>query len=306
MKGRLDEISLVGLVKLFYDGRQSGYLKLMTPDGGAGLYFDDGKLRHVRVDAPCSADGIYDIFLWSDGEFEFIPGTEAPGTNFGLSTESFVERAEDYERQWRSFAKLALGTKTIIKAVYPGSAVPDLGREAGVIMSALERNEGGLPLLSLAQGLGVGLLAAAEVVKRLYEGGCVTLEAPPAHLPSEAIEKFLNALLRNYEVFAGKVLNKKLISRVLVYSTQLGLPVTYDGWGIVVDAAASEGRTAELWRRFFGFIVSEMSGPVGGEIAGLLWEKTLASIEPATAALIRRYGGEVINDARGGGIREER
>jgi hypothetical protein len=161
MKGRLDEISLVGLVKLLYDGRQSGYLKLLTPDGGAGLSFDDGKLRNVRVEAPCSADGIYDIFLWNDGEFEFTPGTGTPGSNFGLSMDSFVERAEEHERQWRSFAKLALGSKTIIKAVHRERAGPDLGREAGVIMSALKRNDGGLPLLSLAQGLGAGLLAAA-------------------------------------------------------------------------------------------------------------------------------------------------
>jgi hypothetical protein len=305
MKGRLDEISLVGLVKLFYDGRQSGYLKLLTPDGGAGLYFDDGELRNIRVGAPCSADGIYDIFLWGDGEFEFAPGAERFESNFDLPTERFIELAEEHERRWRSFAKLALETQTIVKAVDRESAGPDLEREAGVIMSALKRNQGGLPLLSLAQGLGVGLLAAAEIVKRLYEGGYVTLEAPSVRVPSLAIQNFVNSLLRNYEVFAGKVLNKKLISRILVYSGQLGLPVTFDGRGLVVDAAASEGRTVELWRRLFSSIISEMSGPVGGEIAGLLWEKTLASIEPGTAALIRNYGGEEVGGARDGGMREK-
>ncbi len=306
MKGRLDEISLVGLLKLFYDGRQSGYLKLLTSDGGAGLYFDDGELRNIRVDAPFSADGIYDIFLWGEGEFEFTPGAGGFGSNFDLPTERFLELAEEHERRWRSFAKLALGTKTIVKAAGRESAGLELEREAGVMMSALKQNPSGLSLLSLAQGLGVGLLAAAEIVKRLYESGYVTFEAPLVRAPSVAIQYFLNALLQNYEVFAGKVLNKKLVNRILVYAGQSRLPVTFDGRGLVVDAAASEGRMVELWRSFFSFIVSEMSGPVGAEIAGLLWEKTLASIEPATAALIRNYSGEVVSDARGGGMSEKR
>ncbi len=306
MKGRLDEISLVGLIKLFYDSRQTGRLRLLTSDGGAGLHFEDGELRNVRVDAPCSADGIYDIFLWGDGEFEFIPGAEGLESNFDLPTERFIERAEEHERRWRSFAKFALTTKTMTRPVEREGTGLELGREAGVIMSALKQTRAGLPLLSLAQRLGVGLLEAAEIVKRLYEEGYVTFEASSARVPLVAIQDFLNALLRNYEVFAGKVLNKKLISRTLIYSEQLGLPVTYDGWSFVVDAAASEARTAELWRRLFAFIISDMSGPVGGEIARLLWEKTLGSIEPAAAALIRGFSGEMIGGTKGGGTFEER
>jgi hypothetical protein len=304
MRGRLNEISLVGLLKLFYDGRQSGHLKLLTPDGGADLYFDDGELRNLEVAAPCSSDGVYDIFLWGDGEFEFTPGAKGPGPNFGLPTARFIARAEDHERRWRSFAKFALGTRTLIEPVDKEPPGLGFGREAGFVMSALRQTKGGIPLLSLARRLGVGLLAVAEIVAELYEGGYVTFEAPAARVPLVAVQGFLNALLRNYEVFAGKVLSKKLAGRILGYAGQLGLPVTYDGWGFVVDAAAAEARMAAQWRRLFDFIVSEMAGPVGGEIARLLWEKTLASIEPATAALIRSYRGEVFGDKRGGDVRE--
>lgn len=300
MKGRLSEISLVGLVKMFYDGRQSGRLRVSGAVGEAELYFVDGELLDLEAGGAFSADGPYDIFLWGDGEFEFDLGVAAPASNFELPTASFVERAEEHERRWRSLAKFAFGPTTLVKRADAEVAGADLGREADRIMAALRQETQGLPLISLARRSALGLLATAEILTRLHEKGFVTFESEKVSYVRAAVQSFLNALLRNYEIFAGKVLCKKLIGRIREYAAQLGLPVTYDARGLTVEAAAGAEPMTRLWRSLLEFTMSEMSGPVGVEIARLLWEKTLASAEPATAAIIRRYGLEVVGRGMGG------
>lgn len=297
---------MVGLVKMFYDGRQSGRLKLSTADSEAELYFVDGELLDLAVDGILSADGPYEIFLWSDGEFEFDLGAAAPARNVDLPTARFIERGEEYERQWRSFAKFAFGTTTLVVAAETEPTGVDLGREATAIMAALRQEKSGLPLISLARRAALGLLATAEVLERLYKGGFVTFESQRGQYVRAAVQELLNALLRNYEILAGKVLTKKLISRMLGYATQLGLPVTYDARGFAVEATAIAEPAAGLWRSLLAFTIKEMSGPVGGEIAGRLWEKTLSSVGPATASIIGGYGLEVIGRGAGGDVREER
>jgi hypothetical protein len=306
MKGRLSEISLVGLVKMFYDGRQSGRLKLSTADGEAELYFVDGELQNLGVNGVFSADGPYDIFLWGDGEFEFNLGVATPARNVDLPTARFIERAEEYERRWRSFAKFAFGPTTLVRRTDAEATGVEPEREAAPIMAALRQATQGLPLISLARRSGLGLLATAEVLTRLHEGGLVTFESQKARYIRAAVQDFLNALLRNYEIFAGKVLSKKLIGRIREYAAQLGLPVTYGAGGVTVEATAAAEQMSGSWRLLLEFTVAEMSGPVGAEIARLLWEKALASVEPATADIISLYGSEVIGYGEGGESREKR
>ena len=300
MKGRLSEISLVGLVKMFHDGRQSGRLKVSAADGDAELYFVDGELLDLEVDGTFSADGPYDIFLWGDGEFEFDLGAATAARDFDLPTSAFIERAEEYERRWRSLAKFAFGPTTLVKRADAEATDAELGSDGARMMAALRRETQGLPLISLARRSALGLLATAEILTRLHDSGFVNFESQKATYFRAGIQSFLNALLRNYEIFAGKVLCKKLVGRIREYAGQLGLPVTYDARGLTVEATAGAERMTGLWRSLLEFTVAEMSGPVGAEIARLLWEKTLASVEPATAAIISRYGLEVVGHGKGG------
>ena len=89
-------------------------------------------------------------------------------------------------------------------------------------------------------------------------------------------------------------MTKKLINRITEFAQHAELPLKYEGRGFVVEAVSEEAAEVGQWRALFGLIVAEMAGPLGGEVARLLWEKTLTSAEPATAAVISRYGLDVV------------
>ena len=294
MKGRLSEISTVGLIKMFHEGRQSGLLVLTASDGGARLYFVDGELVALEVDGPRSADGPYDIFRWRAGEFEFNLGAEAPGRNVELSLDRFLDEGADYERRWQSLVNITLSTLTYIRPAEAPPANVELEHVEEEVLAALRRAGEGLPLIALTRRFGLGFLEAAELAKSLHDRGMVDYESPGARHLGAAVQEVLAGVLRNYEIFAGKALTKKLIARITEFARLSALPVSYDGRDFTVEAASEDEGNLGQWRALFGFIISEMAGPLGAEVARLLWEKTLTSAEPATAGVISRYGLDVI------------
>jgi hypothetical protein len=306
MKGRLSEISTVGLIKMFHEGRQSGRLVLTASDGGAELYFVDGALVTLDVDGPRSADGPYDIFRWRAGEFEFDLGVEPPARNVELSLDSFLDEGADYERRWQSLANISLGTLTYLRPAQAPPADVELGREEEEALAALRRAGEGLPLISLTKRFDLGFLDTAEMAKRLYDRGLVDFESPAARHLGGAVQDVLTGILRNYEIFAGKVLTKKLAAHVIEFGRHSGLPLSYDGRHFTVGAAAKDEDNLGQWRALFGLVVSEMAGPLGAEVARLLWEKTLTSAEPATAGVISRYGLDVVRWEKVGNTAESR
>jgi hypothetical protein len=306
MKGRLSEISTVGLIKMFHEGRQTGRLVLVASDGGARLYFVDGELVTLEVDGPRSADGPYDIFRWRAGEFEFGLGLESQVRNVELSLDSFLDEGADYERRWQSLANISLGTLTYLRPAQAPPADVELGRAQEEALAALRRAGEGLPLISLTKRLGLGFLETAEMAKRLHDRGLVDFESPTARRLGGAVQDVLQGVLRNYEIFAGKVLTKKLVARVIEFAHHSALPLSYDGRHFKVEAATEDEADLGQWRALFGFIVSEMAGPLGGEVARLLWEKTLTSAEPATAGVISRSGLDVVRWEKVGNPAESR
>jgi len=279
---------------MFHEGRQSGRLALTASDGGARLFFADGELLALEVDGPRSTDGPYDIFRWRAGEFEFDLGVEPPGRTFDVPLERFLEEGGDYERRWQSLANISVGTMTFVRPSPEPPADVALDNLAEKVLATLRRAGEGLPLISLTKRLGLGFLGTAELAKRLYDAGLVVFESPGARHLGGAVQDVLTGVFRNYEIFAGKVLTKKLLGRVTEYARLAGLPLRYDGRVFVVEGASEGGAEVGQWRALFGLIISEMAGPLGGEVARLLWENTLTSAEPATASVISRYGLDVV------------
>lgn len=306
MKGRLSEISTVGLIKMFHEGRQSGRLVLVASDGGARLYFVHGELVALEIDGPRSTDGPYDIFRWRAGEFEFDLGVEPRARNVELALDRFLDEGADYERRWQTLANISLGTLTYLRPTQAPPAGVELGREEEGALAALRRAGEGLPLIALTKRFGLGFLETAELAKRLYDRGMVDFESPGARHLGGAVQDILGSILRNYEIFAGKVLTKKLIARVTEFTRHSALPLSYDGLNFNVETASDDEANLGQWRALFGLIISEMAGPLGAEVARLLWEKTLTSAEPATAAVVSRYGLDVVRWEKIGSSGEQR
>jgi len=296
VRGKIGEISIVGLVRIFHDGRQSGRLALKGPDGNAELYFADGELVNLEIDGPLSSDGPYDIFRWREGDFEITLGDFPRVHNVSIPITTFLARAEEFERRWSALARVPLGAFTLITPREP-PAEATLAPADRKVLAAL--GDGSL-LIHLAQKLEWGLAAAAESVERLWNAHAVALENVPSAQFHGAVGELLKTTLRNYEIFAGKVLAGKLIRRLKEYAARVGLGVEFRADGVAVAPAAGSDVAVGLWRSLFGFMLSEMAGPVGPEVATLLWRRSLETVGPTYEAVVSRYRLDVTEKRAGG------
>lgn len=284
MRGKLGEISIVGLIKIFHDSGQSGRLSLVGTDGRANLFFAEGELVQLEIDGPMSADGPYDIFRWREGEFELAVGELARRHNVSIPITTFLARAEEFEKRWAALTRTPLGAYTLIvpREVEPEALTPTERK----LWAAL--GEGCL-LIHLAQKLEWGLTAAAECVSKLWAAGAVTLENAPAAGFRDAVAALLANTFRNYEIFAGTVLAGRLVRKLREYAARLGLRIEFAGAEVRVPDEVSSDVAVGLWRAMFGFMLSEMAGPVGKDAATSIWRRALEMAGPVHGEVINRY-----------------
>ena len=285
MRGKLSEISIAGFLKMLHEGAQSGRLSLRGKDGDAELYFAEGRLEGLNLSGLVSADGAYDVFRWRDGDFELALGEFPPPPGLLRADEGFFTRAEDYEKRWAALARVPVEAMTVVTRAAAPPEAPRLTGDRARLLDAVAG--GGITVAELARKLGRGLTVTAEAVAQLYELGAVTLESPTAPDLGPAIAALLHAALDNYEIFAGKILAKKLRRELNERARQLGLGVLFDekkvNVGIVREA------DVPLWLGVIETLLAETAGPVGGEVAQLLWQKAVASVPAPLDAVVANY-----------------
>jgi len=297
MRGKISEISIVGLIQMFHDGRQSGRLRLSAADGEADVYFDDGDICRLDISGPVSADGPYDIFRWRTGEFEFDLTAEIPPGTFDLPLSEFLKVASDYERRWYGFARYPLETLTFIR---PTGLPPETAGVPPTAAAAVKALGDGRPLIAFAQLLDMGLLDAAEMADELQQAGLVVFETAGALRLAATVQDLLNQVFKFYTVFAGKVLAKKLMSAIQAYCEEHRLPVAFKGDGVEIGGPRADQAEPTPWRKLVAFTIHEMAAPVGAEAARLLWEKAVASLEPAAAPLAAEFALDIVAGEKAG------
>jgi hypothetical protein len=297
MRGKISEISIVGLIQMFHDGRQSGRLRLSAADGEADVYFDDGDICRLDISGPVSTDGPYDIFRWRTGEFEFDLTAEIPPGTFDIPLSEFLTLASECERRWYGFARYPLETLTFIR---PTGLPLESAGVPPTAAAAVKALGDGRPLIAFAQLLDVGLLDAAEIAEELQQAGLVVFETAGALRLAATVQDLLNQVLKLYTIFAGKVLGKKLMSAVQAYSEKHRLPVTFKDDGVEIERALTDQGEPPPWRELAAFVVHEMAKPVGEEAARLLWEKAVGSLEPAAAPLAAEFALDTVTGKKGG------
>ncbi len=284
MRGKLNEISIVGLMKVLHDGGQSGRLRLDGGDGSAEIFFAAGNITGFEIEGPTSRDGPYDVFRWQEGEFEFKIGDFTVYRPVKLDTKAFIAAGADYERRWYALARVPLTAQTFVAPVMPAPPPPPKRRNAATLAAVGAGNA----VSALAEALGIGLLEAAERAYDLLKEGRVAAGGEVSPRLAAAAEELLRLTLKNYEIFAGRILVKKLTARLKDYGAGVNLSSTFGAEGAA--AAGASTSAASAWRALFDFLVREMGGPVGAEVADLLWRRSLSSLSAPHAATLVRYG----------------
>lgn len=283
MRGRLAEISIVGLLKMFHEGRQSGKLLLESSDGRADIFFHDGDIVRCDIAGPVSADGAYDIFGWRDGTFEFDLAAEIPPPSPVAATGEFIERGAEREQRWFPCLREGITASTVVRRErLPQAAGDD-------VIAFLEAAGDGRPVIGIAQRLGIGLLAAAERTVELKIAKAVVLLPAAALKLAAGVQDTLNGLLWEYAFFAGKTLAVDLAARAADFARGIGLDVSGERDKLRVAASSADEDAVQAAVLTIRYVLRAMAGPLGEEATLRLWDKAWGSLEPASRALAEKY-----------------
>lgn len=84
LSGTLRDIGIVDLIQLPHGGRRSGALRLSSARGQAELFYSQGRLVHATLGSLAGLEALVDVVAWTEADFEFLHGVDAPRVTIEL------------------------------------------------------------------------------------------------------------------------------------------------------------------------------------------------------------------------------
>lgn len=81
LRGTLEDMGVIELIQFPHQGKKSGELIIVGTEHEARLYYSKGKLVHAAARDRNGQEVLEELVDWSEGDFEFRPGVEAPETS---------------------------------------------------------------------------------------------------------------------------------------------------------------------------------------------------------------------------------
>jgi hypothetical protein len=84
LNGDLKSLSIWDVLEILSFGRKTGRLQLTHGSKKTDVYFEDGKIKHIKADNCEDEYAILGLSFWKEGLFTFYPDEKAPKSNLNL------------------------------------------------------------------------------------------------------------------------------------------------------------------------------------------------------------------------------
>ncbi len=84
LNGDLKSVSLWEVLEILSFSRKTGRLQLTKDKKKTDVYFEDGKIKHIKADTCEDEDAVLHLALWKEGNFAFYPNDKTPKANLNL------------------------------------------------------------------------------------------------------------------------------------------------------------------------------------------------------------------------------
>jgi hypothetical protein len=208
ISGGLENTRCSEIIRILSLGRRSGRLYLSNGGDTGNIFFRDGEIIHAQCGLQQGAKAIYEIAVWTNGEYRFYPDDTADVITVDLSVDDILTEAANRIRQMDRITSLISSSS----AVYCYD--PDI-KEKEISLKSIQWKilafvDGKRSISDISQkvGLGVsdtmkvfytlikaGLLKEAEGVQSISQSGIINLPSTP----------FLDAMLKDLTRAIGPV-----------------------------------------------------------------------------------------------------
>lgn len=174
-QGSLKELPLPDIIQLVSVSGKTGMFALTREAHLQGeIYLREGRIVHARVGELHGEEAVYELAIWSEGDFVFTPERQAPTESIKKSNTNLLMEAARRIDEWRLLSKKIPSTRLV--PVFTNSAtttsVSLTPQEWSLICKIDERRT----IDEIAAGLGTNAFETSKLLYGLITSGLVALK----------------------------------------------------------------------------------------------------------------------------------
>ncbi len=179
LQGSLADIQLPDIVQLVSTTGKTGMFLLKRHAQEGRIYLKDGQIVHAELDDLVGEDAVYEMAIWSEGEFTFHPGVAAPQITIHRSnTNLFMEAARRID-EWRVLSR-KIPSVDMVPELIPnlpqGRSHVQLNTGEWMVLAQIN---GRRSIREIARLCNISLFDTAKILYGLITHGLVRLCAAP-------------------------------------------------------------------------------------------------------------------------------
>jgi len=174
-QGSLKELPLPDIIQLVSVSGKTGMFALERPGHAKGeIYLRGGQIVHARVGELAGEEAIYELAIWSDGDFLFTPDKTSPTTSIKKSNTNLLMEAARRIDEWQVLSKKIPSTRLVPVFTHNATttSVSLSPQEWSLICKVDERRA----IDEIAAGLGMSAFETSKLLYGLITSGLVALK----------------------------------------------------------------------------------------------------------------------------------
>lgn len=112
-QGSLKELPLPDIIQLVSVSGKTGVFQLSNGGATGEIYLRDGHIVHARTGGLEGEEAVYELAVWTEGDFVFHPGRAAPATTIKRSNTNLLMEAARRIDEWQVLSKRIPSTKLV-------------------------------------------------------------------------------------------------------------------------------------------------------------------------------------------------
>ena len=178
-QGSLSELPLPDVVQLVSSSGKTGCFHLTDGDIKGQIYIHEGKIVHAQVEDLSGEEAVYQLAIWSKGEFFFETGASVAANTITKTNTNLLMEAARRLDEWRVLQK-----KVPSMDLVPEFVIPE-GREGQINLNTsewliLSKIDGRRSIKAIANASSHSTFDACKILYGLIATNLIRLKEPAA------------------------------------------------------------------------------------------------------------------------------
>ncbi|HLE82748.1 MAG TPA: DUF4388 domain-containing protein [Thermoanaerobaculia bacterium] len=172
-QGSLKELPLPDIIQLVSVSGKTGAFSLRSGGTAGEIFLRGGQIVHAEVGELAGEEAVYELAIWTEGDFVFTPGREVPQTTIHKSNTNLLMEAARRIDEWQVLSKRIPSTSLVpvFTNQVATTSVSFTPGEWRLICKIDERRS----IEEIAAGLGMSPFEACKLLYGLVTSGLVAL-----------------------------------------------------------------------------------------------------------------------------------